>query len=125
MRTRCSPIWRRWTENRRRGGWRAGGSGGQGEAELRNSERIQDIMPGSEMREARCGMRGFRVMFPSRMPHPASRQHCLGGPAELRFMLFWEWSFSEPNVEARPALNGPQLDDSRRSADRKSTRLNS
>jgi len=30
-------------------------------------------------------------------------------------MLLWEWSFSEPNIEARPALNGPQLDDSRRS----------
>ncbi len=26
-------------------------------------------------------------------------------------MLLWEWSFGEPNVEARPALNRPELDD--------------
>ncbi len=70
------------------------------------------------MGDARCGMRGFRVMFPSRIPHPASRQHCLSGSPELRFMLLWEWSFREPNIEARPALNGPELDDSgRRSID--------
>src|SRR5438094_730491 len=73
MRTRCSPIWRRWTENRRRGGWRAGGSGGQGEAELRNSERIQDIMPGSEMREARCGMRDAGCVASESCSHPACR----------------------------------------------------
>jgi hypothetical protein len=29
-------------------------------------------------------------------------------------MLLWEWSFGEPNVEARPALNRPELDNSRR-----------
>ncbi len=44
--------------------------------------------------------------------HPASRKHRLRRPPELRFMLFWERSFSEPNIEARPALNGPELDDS-------------
>ncbi len=69
-----------------------------------------------EMGDARCGMRGFRVMFPSRIPHPASRQHCLGSSPELRFMLFGERPFSEPNIEARPALNGPQLDNSGRSS---------
>jgi len=31
-------------------------------------------------------------------------------------VLFWERPFSEPNIEARPALNGPELDDSGRSA---------
>ena len=58
-------------------------------------------------------LRPYIGCFPE---HPASRQHCLGGPAELRFMLLWEWSFREPNIEARPALNGAELDDSRRSA---------
>jgi len=29
-------------------------------------------------------------------------------------MLLWEWSFGEPNVKARPALNRPELDNSRR-----------
>ncbi len=47
-------------------------------------------------------------------PPPASRQDCLGGSPELRFMLFREWSFSEPNIEARPALNGPELHNPRR-----------
>jgi len=61
-------------------------------------------------------MRGFRVMFPSRIPHPVSRQDSLGGSPKLRFMLFWERPFREPNVKARPALNGAELDDSRRSA---------
>ena len=67
-----------------------------------------------EMRDARCGMRGFRVMFPSPIPHPASRQDCLGGSPEFRLMLFRERSFSEPNIEARPALNGPELNNPRR-----------
>src|SRR5881628_3133763 len=109
MRTRCSPIWRRWTENRRRGGWRAGGSGGQGEAELRNSERIQDTTPGSEMRDEGCvAAAGFT--------HPASRKNRCRRLPQLRFVLFRERPFSEPNIEARPALNGPELDDSGRSA---------
>jgi len=55
-------------------------------------------------------------MFPSRIPHPVSRQDSLGGSPKLRFMLFWERPFGEPNVKARPALNGAELDDSRRSA---------
>ena len=68
------------------------------------------------MRDAGCGMRRLLGFHASRLPHPASRQDCLGGPAELRFMLLWEWSFSEPNIEARAALSRPELDDPRRGA---------
>ncbi len=57
-----------------------------------------------------------RPHIPCSADHPASRKHRLRRSPELRFMLFWEWSFSEPNVEARPALNGAELDDSRGSA---------
>src|SRR5438034_2493026 len=71
---------------------------------------------GSEMRDARCGMRGFRVMFPSRIPHPASRQDRFRCLPELRFVLLREWSFREPNVEARTAGRSPELDDPRRRA---------
>jgi len=48
--------------------------------------------------------------------HPASRKNRCRRLSQLRFVLFREWSFSEPNVEARPTLNGPELDDSGRSA---------
>ena len=49
-------------------------------------------------------------------PHPASRKNRCRRLPQLDFVLFWERPFSEPNIEARPALNGPQLDDSGRSA---------
>src|SRR6266571_6078086 len=78
------------------------------------SEQAPD--PRHEMRDARCGMRRLLGFHASRIPHLASRQDRLSGSPKLRFMLFRERPFREPNIEARPALNGPQLDDSGRSA---------
>jgi len=67
-------------------------------------------------RDARCGMRGFPVILPSRIPHPPSRKNRLSRQAELGVVLFREGSFSEPNVEPRAASGRPELDDSGRSA---------
>src|SRR6059058_4940934 len=71
---------------------------------------------GSEMRDARGGMRGLRSLHASRLPHPASRKNRFCRLPELRFVLLREWSFREPNVEARAASRNPELDDPRRRA---------
>ncbi len=47
-------------------------------------------------------------------PHPASRKNRCRRLPQLRFVLFREWSFREPNIEARPALNGAELHNPRR-----------